>query len=313
LGGKSYTLELVNEAVIKIEAGQSILEASLAADVPHYHTCGGRAQCSTCRVLVISGMENLTPMNEFELSLRTRKKFADDIRLACQTKVTGDNVKLKRIIKDEEDLRLYVTGETAIAHQSLGEEKELALFFLNIRNFSSFMEMHLPFDVIHIIRRLAVLFTSVVNSYNGKIIESSGDGFYAVFGLNEEIEPAVQNAYNSSRKILGDLKQLNEKYIKKFFDHEIEVGIGIHSGKVMIGNTGYGGVGTIMAMGFPVVIAARLEEATKELNNNLIVSEHVFKFLKPEENNVVQKKIKLKGVSKAIEVRLLGEQYSYLK
>jgi adenylate cyclase len=49
------TIELLGDGKLDIAAGQTILAASLAAGVPHYHTCGGKAQCSTCRILISVG------------------------------------------------------------------------------------------------------------------------------------------------------------------------------------------------------------------------------------------------------------------
>ena len=309
---KNLTIEFVNEAVVEIKDGQSILEASLSADIPHYHTCGGKAECSTCRILVLEGMENLTPINEKEQNLRLKKNFFDDVRLACQTKVLKENVKVRRIIRDDEDLRLYVTGETAVAQQSLGEEKELVLFFLDIRNFTPFIESNLPFDVIHIMRRLTVLFNSIINSFNGKIVESPGDGIYAVFGLKEDLSSASMNAYKAVKKIFIDLSLLNRNYISKFFDHTIEIGIGVHAGKVLVGDKGYGDLGSMMVMGFPVVIASRLEEATKDLNNNFIVSEYFYSLLKLENDSAPHMETNLKGISAPVSIRLMGEKFKYI-
>ena len=63
-------------------------------------------------------------------------------------------------------------------------------------------------------------------------------------------------------------------------------------------------------MGFPVNVASRLESATKELNNNFIISDYVYKFLN-ESNNAPEKQIKLKGVSEPFCVRLMGEGYNF--
>ena len=49
------TIELLGDGKLDIAAGQTILDASLAAGVPHYHACGGKAQCSTCRILISVG------------------------------------------------------------------------------------------------------------------------------------------------------------------------------------------------------------------------------------------------------------------
>ncbi len=304
-----YKIELINEKSFVIEEGQTLLQASLNAGVQHYHVCGGKAKCSTCRVVVHKGMDFLSPPNEKEIKLRELKHFPDNVRLACQTKVQGGDVIIQRIIKDDTDLDLYITGVHCDDRQGIGEEKELALMFLDIRDFTPFIEQHLPFDVIHIIRRLSILYNDVIESYNGKIVEFMGDGFYALFGLNESIEEAMNNAVKAGREIMDKVKELNKSYFEKFFEKEIVIGVGLHAGKVIVGESGIGNKSSLTAMGFPVNIAARLETATKELNNNFIVSEYVYGMLNEHKNSYEQKQINLKGVSEPFNVRLLGERF----
>ena len=306
----SFKIELINEKIIEIKEDQTILQASLEAGIPHYHVCGGNAGCSTCRVVVQEGGEHLSHPNKAELSLRMKKKFPENVRLACQTKVMNNGVKIQRIIRDETDLDIYVYGNDSENLQTVGDEKPMALLFLDIRNFTPFIEQHLPFDVIHIIRRLNIMFSDVIVKHNGKIIEFTGGGFYAVFGFDEPIKNAVNNAYTAGKQILDSLIGLNENYITKYFDHKIDVGIGLHAGKVIVGKTGVEEHNQFTVMGFPVNVAARLESATKELNNNFIISDYAYEFLS-ENNNTPQKQIKLKGVSEPFCVRLMGKGYNY--
>ena len=63
---KSFCVEFIGDRSIKVNEGESILNASLAAGIPHYHACGGNAKCSTCRVLIKEGIHNLTPYTEKE-------------------------------------------------------------------------------------------------------------------------------------------------------------------------------------------------------------------------------------------------------
>jgi len=305
----AYKIEMINEKDFEIAEDQTILQASLEAGIPHYHACGGNAQCSTCRVVVHEGKENLSPQNDAEIELRKKKHFADNVRLACQTKVTKGNVKLQRIIKDEADLDLYVYGSSVDGRQSIGKVQELALFFLDIRNFTPFIEKHLPFDVIHIIRRLMKLFSDVIHSHNGKVVEYEGDGLYAVFGLDYDIRKAIADAEKAGQKIIEQIKKLNTDYIEEFFDSKIEVGIGLHAGKVIVGEMGVDEKSSLTAMGFPVNVASRLETATKELNNNFIVSDYAYKYLKRNGNSAAKKQIKLKGVNEPFDVRLIGHPF----
>lgn len=306
-----FKIDFINEKLIEIGKDQTILQASLDAGIPHYHVCGGNAECSTCRIIVCDGAENLSPQNSNEKKLRKKKNFPDEIRLACQTKVVKGDVKIQRIIKDETDFNIYKPEEDTEFIHGIGQEKELALFFLDIRNFTPFIEQHLPFDVIHIIRRLTKLFSDTIEANGGKIIEFMGDGFYALFGLKDEINAAVNSAVKAGCEIISKLEEMNKTYIKEYFDIIIEVGIGLHAGRVIIGDRNAGEIHVLSAMGFPVNIASRLEASTKELNNNFIVSEYVYQMLNNKSEPKEQRQIALKGVSDPFNVRLMGKKFLY--
>jgi adenylate cyclase len=293
---------------VNIQQDQTILEASLAAAVPHYHACGGKAQCSTCRILVSEGAENLSPLNEKEQALRKRIPIPENVRLACQTYVRGNGAKVHRMIRDETDIRLYVKENTSVDMAYAGEEKELALFFLDIRNFTPFTEQFLPFDVIHIMRRLFVLFRTAIERNNGRIIETAGDGFYAVFGFDTTVAQAVQHAVSAGLQITSEIHLFNDAYMYKHFRHRFQVGMGLHAGKVIVGNIGIGVNNNLTVTGLPVNIAARLQAATKEVNNNFLVSGEAFEKLEMKPDCGKQR-LSVKGVNQELMVYLLGEAY----
>ncbi len=76
----------------KIEArnGGTVLAAAMKNGVRLRHSCGARTMCTTCRVKVVEGEENLSPMSALEkLSLRYHLSFSPRARLACQARVLG--------------------------------------------------------------------------------------------------------------------------------------------------------------------------------------------------------------------------------
>lgn len=308
LPGKTDKIEFLGEKLVPISEDETILHASLMSGIPHYHVCGGNAKCSTCRVLVLGGIENLSEINEKERALRKRILLPKNVRLACQTYVTGEPVLLKRIIRDRTDVHLYVHKIDEEETQKIGEEKELALFFLDIRDFTPFMETSLPFDVIHIISRLYLLFEKVVKRFNGEIIETAGDGFYAVFGFYTTLEEAATNAYHTATNIFKELRDFNNDYLNPYFSHSVNIGIGIHAGKVIMGSIEVNKRDQLKVMGLPVNIASRLQDATRELNNNFIVSAYFYSLMK---NKPVADKVKiaLKGISEEQEAYLLGAPF----
>ncbi|NEM97728.1 adenylate/guanylate cyclase domain-containing protein [Pontibacter burrus] len=304
-----YHIDFKGEKVVPVGEGQTILQASLAAGIPHYHACGGKGQCTTCRVLVLQGQEQITPPTSYERVIKNVKKFPDNVRLACQSKVNGEGVKVQRLIRDETDRYIFINDSEASTTRVMGERRKLALFFIDIRNFTPFIEANLPFDVIHIMRRIFAIFRNAITQYNGEIIETAGDGLYAVFGLNSKIKQATESAVLAGLKILSDLRIFNNTYMRPYFNHTFEVGIGVHVGKVIVGNVGIGLSNNMTVMGYPVNVAARLQAATRELDNSFVISDLAYRLLKNPPYSMGCGYLTLKGVSNAYEVKLIGKPY----
>ena len=304
-----HRVEFAHEGEIHIREDESILKASLAAGIPHFHACGGHAKCSTCRVLVLEGAEKLTPPNEKEAFLNNQMHFPRNVRLACQTHVVGGPVKLRRIIRDESDIDLYIGSAAGISTQQMGEEAELVLFFLDIRDFTALVGSRLPFDVIHIIRKLFSVFQTIIEHNEGRILETAGDGLYAIFGSKSDKAGMAKSAVQSAYAILAELYTLNETYFRPHFEELIQVGIGIHIGKVVSGTVRIGQEDRTVVMGYPVNIASRLQNATKEVNNSLIVSSDIYSLLQHSSSQVQPISIQVKGISTPLSVYLLGKPY----
>ena len=305
---KKYHVDFDKEGQAQAAPDQNLLEASLAAGIPLYHVCGGKGRCSTCRVLIHEGDEHLSPPEARELSLQRRMRLPNRVRLACQTRVTGGPVRLSRILKDESDIGLYIGPFAGSTDRRIGEERELVLLFLDIRNFTPFIERNLAFDVIHIIRKLFTVFEDCIMRQEGRIIETAGDGLYAAFGFDAGPEVAAPAAVEAARAMLHELDELNATYFREHFNHTVQIGIGIHLGRVIMGDIRIGNSDHVVIMGYPVNIAARLQDATKSLDNNFVISEELYSFAKDEEGHP-RATANLKGVSERFPVRLLGTSY----
>ncbi len=306
---EKHIVQFSGEDPVPVAEGESLLEAARAEGIPLMHLCGGNARCSTCRVLVLAGTNAFTPPNERERRLRDRMLFPPNVRLACQTRVTGDGARVARILRDASDIELYVGTEAGDATQQIGQERELVLFFLDIRNFTYFVETHLAFDVIHIVRKLFTAFHAVIEGQGGRVIETAGDGMYAVFGLKTGLAPGAKAAVAAGYGVLAELERLNQTYFKEYFSHTIALGIGIHAGRAIKGNIRLGRDNHMVVMGHAVNIAARLQNATKELNNSFIISETVYRLLPAPPGKYLKTTVALRGVSGPLRVYLLGEPY----
>jgi 2Fe-2S ferredoxin len=77
----------------EVEANVTLLEAAKRLGFPLNHDCGGNASCTTCRVEVQSGGDNLSEIDFDEQDLLDREALSEPWhRLGCQAKITGDVV-----------------------------------------------------------------------------------------------------------------------------------------------------------------------------------------------------------------------------
>ena len=161
----SVTLHFIGDKDVRTTSKVPILEASLGAGIPHTHVCGGRARCSTCRVLVSEGLDHCRPRNEAEARLARTKGFSPEIRLACQTTVSGD-VTLRRLVLDDTDIQVAIR-EGRADPGDVGREAEVSVLFCDIRSFTAFSERALPYDVIHILNRYFETIGAIIDGHGG--------------------------------------------------------------------------------------------------------------------------------------------------
>ncbi len=79
------------QKIVEVSPGETILDVAIQNDIPLQHACGGFCACTTCRVIVTSGQERLSPMEEMEQDrLDEVGGSKPNERLGCQTKIMGD-------------------------------------------------------------------------------------------------------------------------------------------------------------------------------------------------------------------------------
>lgn len=75
---------------ITVEAGANLMKSLLAAGLPVASSCNGDGVCAKCRIEIVEGAENLSPIGPLEQMLRDRLRIAKGVRISCQTVVLGD-------------------------------------------------------------------------------------------------------------------------------------------------------------------------------------------------------------------------------
>ena len=258
---------------VESEGGESILQTSLRLGIPHTHVCGGHARCSTCRVIILEGLEHCCERNSREQALADRLHFSPQIRLACQTSIDG-NVTLRRLVVDAEDVELTSQLTPDKTPISAGEEKKVAILFADIRKFTAFSEALPPYDVIHVLNRYFSQMGKVIKHHGGYIDNYMGDGLMALFGVDDPHD-ATLRAVRAGLGMLEAVEQL-KTYLENIYGMSFQIGVGVHYGEVVLGSIGAKDARRMTAIGDAVNLASRIEQANKVYGTRLLISEHAY-------------------------------------
>lgn len=257
---------------VESDAGETILRASLRSGIPHTCACGGNARCSTCRVLVIEGIEACAPRNEKEQAMAGRLHFTPEIRLACQTTLNGA-VRIRRLALDAEDVEL-IKHEADAPRMAIGVEKRIAILFSDIRGFTPFSEALPPYDVVHVLNRYFDVMGKVVHRNGGCIDNYMGDGLMALFGVENPADAPLR-AVTAGVEMLKAMDEF-KPYLQTLYGSAFDIGVGIHVGDAVVGDIGAAGKKRTTAIGDAVNFASRIESANKKAQTRLLVSAEVF-------------------------------------
>jgi adenylate cyclase len=262
---------------IETRDGETILQAALRAEIPLAHICSGNARCSTCRVIILEGMPNTLPPNAAEKKIADLSTFDPSVRLACQTIATG-NIKIRRLVMDDEDLELSSLFIQGVKPGATGIEKNVLILFLDIQGFTAFSEALLPYDVIHILNRFFNQMGEVINKYKGEINNYMGDGFMALFETQDPREGALR-AIGAGLEMLARVRGL-QSYLEKLYYKSFQIRIGLHYGHVVAGTVGASGSRKMTVIGDSVNFASRIEAANKKAGTRFLISEETFALVK---------------------------------
>ncbi len=284
----SKIIYIPDNKVIDIEENLTILQHSLKNQIPHKHVCNGEAQCSTCRIEILEGLENLSSRNSLEERLAKRKGWDEKIRLACQTIPLGD-IKIRRLVIDDYDAQI---AQNENSQMLSGVLKEIVVFFLDIRNFTQIIEHELPYDVIFSLNRLFNISGDIILFCGGYIDKYIGDSLMGIFGLDEK--PTLEFCMDAIYAIIKIKEKIeeNNRYLEKNQLPTFSIRIGIALGKAVVGYIGHRNKIEYTAIGNVVNLASRLESANKKTNTDILISESLYQLLKNK--IIVSKKFKLK-------------------
>lgn len=242
--------------------GMTLLEMSRASGVPHMALCGGRGRCTTCRVIVEQGADLLHPPSAQEQTSLAAVNAPPNARLACQIHPT-DPATVLRVFRAD--------GQRARAHESLGQERRLAILFLDMRGFTARTTGQLPYDVVFLLNRFFDAIVPSITGAGGTVDKYLGDGLLAVFELDSE-ESSAKAALQAAAGISSALSTFNKALAAEKAE-PVRIGMGLHLGELVLGEIGAAENAPRTIIGDTVNAASRLEGETKGLGVELLASE----------------------------------------
>jgi adenylate cyclase len=300
--GGMISLSYGNGRTVRVPKGLSVLEASLRNNVPHASVCGGRARCSTCRIRIIGDCSNLPEPSPREAFVLGRVGATDpSIRLACQLRPTSDLSFFQLFLP-----HTVSAGSQASNPTRIGQERYLVSMFVDMRGSTKLAEKRLPFDTVFIVNRFLGAVSQAVIESGGRPNQFVGDGMLALFGLTANRPDACRQALKAAAMIAANVDELN-----KFLEHDlrepIRFGIGIHGGEVIVGDIGYRDHMVFTALGDAVNVAARLQDMTKALSCEVVISDEVRSTAGVSADALPQEEVAIRGRNEPMIVRTVTD------
>jgi len=177
--------------------------------------------------------------------------------------------------------------------------------FLDIREFTPFVEQHQPEEVVAYLNRLFGFMIDIVQSHHGVINQFLGDGFMATFGAPVSLENNSLHAAEASQKIIKKLKE----ECRKGNIPKTRIGIGLHYDEAVTGNIGSSERKQFSITGKVVIIASRIEQLNKKYVTSMLISKEVHEQLNKENQNnfTALEAAQIKGSKKLIFLYKLKE------
>lgn len=159
-----------------------------------------------------------------------------------------------------------------------GEKKEITVLFSDVRGFTTISEGLSPEHLCEFMNEYFTPMTKIILNNQGVLDKYIGDAIMAFWGAPIPITNHPVVAANAALEMLEGIKILQESFKKRGFP-ECNIGIGLNTGPMSVGNMGSDERFCYTVMGDSVNLGSRLEGLTKEYGVKIIASEYTCKHL----------------------------------
>lgn len=185
-----------------------------------------------------------------------------------------------------------------------GENRHVAVLFVDIRGFTTMSESLQPEEVVEILNEYLSLTTKSIFDNGGTLDKFVGDATMAVFNAPFDLDDYIFRAVCTAWDMKAGADAISEKFEKRF-GKSVAFGIGVNCGNAVVGNIGCDFRMDYTAIGDTVNTAARLESNAKR--GQILISESVYEAVKERVEVTPIGEIPLKGKSKGVFVYQLDK------
>jgi len=190
---------------------------------------------------------------------------------------------------DKEVAALILSGQ----FPEEGVEIDVSIMFCDVRGFTSYAENAPAPEVIAALNRMFEVIVPIVDRHGGHIDKFIGDGLMAVFGAPELFPDHADRAVATACEIVAAVAAE---------DAGLRVAAGVNTGRVVAGSIGGGGRLNFSVIGDAVNTAARVEAATRQTGDDVLITAATAAMLQREVPLVSRGSVTLKGKSEPLEV-----------
>ncbi|HEX6388966.1 MAG TPA: adenylate/guanylate cyclase domain-containing protein, partial [Solirubrobacteraceae bacterium] len=173
-----------------------------------------------------------------------------------------------------------------------GEEVDATIMFVDVCDFTEFAERTPAREVVATINQLFATIVPIIHDHGGRVDKYTGDGVMAVFGTPRRQHDHADKALAAAIVIAYGVERL-----------PLRVGVGLNSGRVIVGNVGADERLEFSVIGQVVNIAARVEAATRQTGDTILLTGATKRLLRHHDVTLAARSgVELKGTRERVEL-----------
>ena len=196
---------------------------------------------------------------------------------------------MKNVVSNIDDLKLG------------GKRAVVTVLFSDIRGFTSLSEKMTAEEVSMILNEYFAEMEPIISKYNGVINKFIGDAVMAIFGEPIQDIDHPKNAVKCAYEMLKKVEYLREKWLYEG-KPKIEIGVGINTGEVFIGNIGTENRMEYTVIGDTVNLASHIESYNKVYKTNLLVSSSTYEYIADIADVIKISEVHIRGKAKKMDI-----------